>query len=271
GHVDERSTHRHGQRRRRSSCRDPQASRQRTTRRPMGNANVSRLRCFDNRRTKGARLTTKQRFWSKVQQGGTLTDVAEDASAPHPYPTEMPADRIAHLDRARGTVRPLDGDLAAGYLIADHYSGSRNDGACGLRDFGIYHNRTLRAVAADRRPTNPRSWPSITSSAPAPCLELKRLFLHARRGRNAETWFMAKAHDLLRRDGIELIQSFADGRLGNGTIYKAANFTYHGHTETRFFRHNETGHFYHGVPFTDAAGSAIIPRNLMLVRGQLTP
>jgi|SRR5690625_3205419 len=35
----------------------------------MGNANVSRLRCFDNRRTKGARLTTKQRFWSKVQRG----------------------------------------------------------------------------------------------------------------------------------------------------------------------------------------------------------
>src|SRR5699024_6143421 len=56
-----------------------------------------------------------------------------------------------------------------------------------------------------------------------------------------------------------------------GPIYKAANFTYHGHTETRFSRHNETGHFSHGVPFTDASGSAIIPRNLMFVRGQLTP
>src|SRR5699024_5489320 len=107
-----------------------------------------------------------------------------------------------------------------------------------------YNKRTLMGVAAYGHPMNPKSWPSITSSPPDSCLELNRLFLHDRMERNAETWFMARAHDLLRRDGIELIQSFADGRLGNGTIYKAANFTYHGHTETRFFRHNETGHFY---------------------------
>lgn len=200
-----------------------------------------------------------------------MTDVAEDASAPHPYPTEMPTDRITHFDRSGVTVRPLNRDLAAGYLVANHYSGSWNNGSFGLRNFGIYHNRTLMGVAAYGLPMNPKSWPSITSSSPDSCLELNRLFLHDRMGHNAETWFMAKAHDLLRRDGIELIQSFADGRLGNGTIYKAANFTYHGHTETRFFRHNETGHFYHGVPFTNAAASAIIPRNLMLVRGQLTP
>lgn len=187
----------------------------------------------------------------------------------HPYPTVMPENRITHFDRADVTVRPLDRDLAAGYLVANHYSHSWNEGGFGTHNFGIYHDRTLLGVAAYGHPMNPRSWPSITTTDPERCLELNRLFVDDRLGRNAETWFMAKAHRYLREAGIELIQSFADGRLGNGTIYKAANFTYHGYTETRFFRHLGDGHVYHGVPFTNAAETAMVPKNLMLVRGEL--
>jgi hypothetical protein len=51
----------------------------------------------------------------------------------------------------------------------------------------------------------------------------------------------------INRD-IKFIQSFADGRLGCGTIYKAANFKYFGFNKSLFFKDIETGEVFHKVP-----------------------
>ena len=49
-------------------------------------------------------------------------------------------------------------------------------------------------------------------------------------GKNAESVLIAASLKLLRKadPNIVAVQSFADGRLGCGTIYKASNFRYYG-------------------------------------------
>jgi len=47
------------------------------------------------------------------------------------------------------------------------------------------------------------------------------------------------------------VQSFADGRLGCGTIYKASNFKYYGFHHTRFLRNKRTAEVLHEQIFTN--------------------
>lgn len=48
---------------------------------------------------------------------------------------------------------------------------------------------------------------------------------------------------------VKAVQSFADGRLGCGTIYKASNFKYYGYTESVFYEDLKTGETHHEVPY----------------------
>lgn len=66
-------------------------------------------------------------------------------------------------------------------------------------------------------------------------------------GHNAETVLIGASIKLLRRADKNLvaIQSFADGRLGCGTIYKAANFKYYGFHYTKFFKNLRSGELTH--------------------------
>jgi len=76
--------------------------------------------------------------------------------------------------------------------------------------------------------------------------------------------------DALSAEGYQLIQSFADGRLGVGTIYQAANFGYYGWDTTLFHEQVHTGEFWHDTPFTNTArAEGMILRNLMHARAEL--
>jgi hypothetical protein len=73
-------------------------------------------------------------------------------------------------------------------------------------------------------------------------------------GHNAETVLIGASLKLLRKadKNIVAVQSFADGRLGCGTIYKAANFKYYGFHFTRFLENIRSGEMVHEQIFTNS-------------------
>ena len=154
-------------------------------------------------------------------------------------------------------------------IVREHYS--HNWGTSfGLYNYGIKLNGELLGVAAYGNLMNPQSFKSIADLAPGQVTELNRLWIDDRLGKNAETWLMAEAHKRLLRDTpVRLVQSFADGRLGVGTIYQAANFGYYGCSTTRFHRNLVDGQSYHDTPFSNASRSGIYLRNAMHARGEL--
>lgn len=168
-------------------------------------------------------------------------------------------------------VGPIRKDTAYRICVTHHYSKKWNT-AFGVRNFGIFHGDDLLGVAVYGNPMNPSSWPSVTASDPDRCLELNRLWIDDRLKSNTESWLLAQTFRLLRADGYELVQSFADGRLGTGITYQATNFTYHGVSRTLFFRRTDRDEVMHGVQFTNAGNSGgMVSRNLLYVRGLLEP
>jgi len=162
-------------------------------------------------------------------------------------------------------------DTAYYMAVTHHYSKKWNT-SFGTHNYGIYQGDDLLGIAVYGNAMNPASWPSVTRTPPERCVELNRLWISDQLGPNTETWFLARTFRLLRESGVELVQSFADGRLGTGITYQAANFTYHGVTRTLFFRRADRDEVMHGVPFTNAgAPGAMVSRNLLYVRGLLTP
>ena len=168
-------------------------------------------------------------------------------------------------------VEPIHKDTAYYMAVTHHYSKKWNS-LFGTHNYGIYQGDDLLGVAVYGYSMNPSSWPSVTRTPPERCVELNRLWVSDRLGPNTETWFLARTFRLLRAEGMELVQSFADGRLGTGTTYQAANFTYHGESRTMFWRHVATDEVYHGVPFSNTRkAEGMVSRNLLYVRGLLTP
>lgn len=93
---------------------------------------------------------------------------------------------------------------------------------------------------------NPKSVKSITDDGDI--IELNRLWVDDVLGKNTETMFLSATFTLIKNNypEIVLVQSFADGRLGVGTIYKASNFGYYGKKTSRFFDNGES--VFHKVP-----------------------
>lgn len=167
------------------------------------------------------------------------------------------------------TVEPITKQAARELIVANHYSGTWNT-AFGVYCFGVFDGTGLAGALVYGNPMNPGSVTSIAALAPEQVTELNRMWIHDRLGPNTETAAMARAHRWLRMNSpVQLIQTFADGRLGCGTVYKAANFGYYGHSETLFFRSRLTGAVLHSVPFTDASvPSGMVARCARLARGE---
>jgi hypothetical protein len=161
-------------------------------------------------------------------------------------------------------VRPVLKEVAREMIVTNHYS-KKWQSTFGLKTYGVYRNNVLLGVAAYGHPMNPGSWDSVTTVNQNECIELNRLWIDDVLGANVETWFMAKTFRLLKNDGYRLIQSFADGRLGVGTIYQAANFSYHGSHETLFHQTSD-GLTWHDTPFNNTANPRVMLfRNMFFV------
>jgi hypothetical protein len=172
-------------------------------------------------------------------------------------------------DFATLRVALVDKATAKEMIVANHYS-HKWHGHFGTVNLGIFRGETLLGVAVYGYPMNPASWGSIADIDPLKCLELNRLWIDDCLGTNTETWLLAQSFTVLRANGYRLIQSFSDGRLGVGTIYQAANFTFHGFHTSMFHEDIVTGSVAHGTQFNNSQNSKrMVSSNILLARGQL--
>lgn len=123
-------------------------------------------------------------------------------------------------------VAPISSALASEIAVREHYMHRRppivhayglvRDGACvGIMTLGVPGSRHLQKGAC---PSDPQR-----------VLELNRLWVADTEGRNAESWFIARA---LRMTPAAIIVSYADVAYGHkGYVYRAANFRYAGWTD----------------------------------------
>lgn len=149
--------------------------------------------------------------------------------------------------------KEVDYKLAKQLVLENHYSHKWNT-AFGKVNIGVFKKQDLNTclgVACFGNLMNTKSHHNINKDF---CLvnvvELNRLWLDDCLGKNAETMMLGACWKILRNDypEIKAVQSFADGRLGVGTIYKAANFHYFGYSKTLFYENTINGEVRHRVP-----------------------
>lgn len=169
-------------------------------------------------------------------------------------------------------ISPLDKPAARDLVVANHYSHSWNT-PFGTYCFGVFDHDGLAGALVFGNLMNPSSYATLADLPPEAVTELNRMWIHDRLGPNTETACLSRAMRWLRHNSpVQLVQTFADGRLGCGTVYKAANFGYYGHDETLFFDEPATGTVHHGTPFSNTANArGMVARNMLLVTGALEP
>jgi len=173
-------------------------------------------------------------------------------------------------------VKPVSKETARRLVVAGHYSHTwrTNFGrfCFGLFREGVEGEDDCLGVAVFGCMKAPRARIFVCDVPGGWMCELNRFWVSDVLGRNAESLFLGAAVRLLRRadPSIVAVQSFADGRCGCGTIYKAANFTYYGYHYTVFFRHVRSGEVYHEQVLTNAAcPTGMFRANAALLAGDL--
>src|SRR5699024_486177 len=141
--------------------------------------------------------------------------------------TPRPSDHMTAETResiSRYTFCEVPQSEARALCLERHYSRIWHH-AFGAYNYGMTDSDgKLIGVAVYGHMKNPASTASIADVRRGELVELNRLWIDDSAGRNAETQLMAYAHRELRRNTpVRIIQSFADGRLGVGTIYQAAS------------------------------------------------
>jgi hypothetical protein len=131
------------------------------------------------------------------------------------------------------------------FVLQHHYSGCYPSARF---RFGLYRGGALVGVAVFSTPCNDKA---LTNVFPAPAIasvELGRFVLLDDVPGNGETWFLARAFELLRLEGLVGVLSFSDpsprvnaegatvfaGHVG--TIYQAHNAVYLGRSTARTLR-----------------------------------
>lgn len=163
-------------------------------------------------------------------------------------------------------IKPVEKELAKQMIIENHYSHKWNAGGFGKYNYGIFLEENpdeCLGVAVYGYMKNPNAKIFTHPNPSAWMCELNRLWISDKLGHNAETILIAASIKLLRKadPNIVAIQSFADGRLGCGTIYKAANFKYYGYHLTRFVRHIRSNEFTHEQILTNTTSPTGYIRN----------
>lgn len=142
-------------------------------------------------------------------------------------------------------IKEIPREVAKQMIIEKHYSHKWNTGF-GRINIGIfkYGNEECLGVASFGNPMNPNSYNKISDDIGRDNLiELNRMWIDDVLGRNAESILISNSFKIIKSSmpNIKIVQTFADGRLGCGTIYKATNFKYYGYTKAIFLEDVETG------------------------------
>lgn len=145
--------------------------------------------------------------------------------------------------RAHEVALVPDDRTAKDFVVGHHYSGSYP--AARYR-VGLYERGELVGVAVFSHPSNPLALRPLPTTLES--VELGRFVLLDRVAGNGETWFLARAFELLRAEGIVGVVSFSDpfprrkasGEIvfgGHvGTIYQAHNAVYLGRARSDTMR-----------------------------------
>lgn len=153
----------------------------------------------------------------------------------------------SHLDIERvGRDRDV-----ADFIAEHHYLGTM---PVVRRRFALYERGERVGVALFGQPVNDLAITNVLPGAAAESLELQRLCLLDAVGANAESYFVARCHDMLRREGFVGVVSFSDPeprvvfreraeggeperivlRPGHlGTVYQALGFAYLGRSDPK--------------------------------------
>lgn len=167
------------------------------------------------------------------------------------------------------TIKQIDRTTAKELIVKNHYShklGSNH----GILNFGIFRDNVLMGCAVYGYMMNPKA-KIFTSSVPdGKILELNRLWISDELGHNAESYLIATSIKLIKKidPSVVAIQSFADGRLGCGTIYKASNFKYYGYHYTLFYEVIKTGEILHHITIENQKNTNYIEYNTALLNGE---
>ena len=170
-------------------------------------------------------------------------------------------------------MKNIDFVTAKEMIIKNHYSKKWNT-SFGKINIGIFKDDRLLGVAVFGNLMNPNSHKNISDCGDGSVIELNRLWIDDELGKNAETILISSSFKIIKADypNIKFVQSFADGRLGCGTFYKASNFKYFGYTETLFFEDLETGEVFHKVPLENTKRPlGFLGKNARYLLGKLKP
>lgn len=167
------------------------------------------------------------------------------------------------------TIKEIDRATAKEMIVKHHYShklGSNH----GILNYGIFRDGELMGCAVYGYMMNPKAKIFTSSVVGGVMLELNRLWIDDALGRNAESYLIATSIKLIRKTApnVVAIQSFADGRLGCGTIYKASNFKYYGYHYTLFYEVIKTGEVLHHITIENQKNTNYIQYNTALLNGE---
>lgn len=171
-------------------------------------------------------------------------------------------------------IKEIDRNTAKNIIVKNHYSHKWNT-AFGKINIGIFKNDILLGCASFGNLMNPKSYKNINKDFESKnVIELNRLWIDDKLQKNAESILLGACWKILRNNypHIKAVQSFADGRLGCGTIYKATNFKYYGYTKTLFYYNTISGDVQHKVPMENTMRpNGFIKLNRQWCEGVLKP
>lgn len=149
-------------------------------------------------------------------------------------------------------VKKIDKSICNRIIIKNHYSHKTATDSHTLLHLGVYYNNELKGAMQYGYAMNPQSCNKIVADTQIDeYYELNRLWLDDSMPKNSETAVISLSIRLIKKINpkIKWIQSFADGRVGVGTIYKASSFVYCGSHKTQFV--DFAGKMHHGGKFTN--------------------
>jgi hypothetical protein len=165
------------------------------------------------------------------------------------------------IDTLAHEVAPLAEAEAKAFVTRHHYSGTYP--AARFR-FGLYRGPELVGVAVFSHPCRDDVLTNVFPGQATDSVELGRFVLIDSVPGNGETWFLARAFEHLRQEGLRGVVSFSDpverrSEAGEvitpghvGTIYQAHNAVYLGRGTARTLRLLPSG-----LVFSDRAASKI--------------
>lgn len=182
---------------------------------------------------------------------------------------------VTKVSKNLGTliIKEVEYNIAKDIIVKNHYSKKWNT-SFGKVNIGIFKDNKLLGVAVFGNLMNPNSHSKITDLGRSSVIELNRLWIDDELGHNAETILLGASFKIIKHSypHIKFVQSFADGRLGCGTIYKASNFKYYGYSKSLFFEDVETGEVFHKVPLENTKRpQGFLVKNKRYLEGKLKP